>query len=64
VVEVRAGTIDTCELTLRPAIPLSAWWTARTAALLDLARAALDELGEELLWHATRDDVATHSDFQ
>ena len=27
-------------------------------ALLDLAHAALDELAEELLWHATRDGVA------
>jgi hypothetical protein len=53
-----------CELTLRPATPPSAWWTARTPALLDLAHAALDELGEELLWHASRHDVATHSDFR
>jgi hypothetical protein len=30
--------------------------------LLDLAQAAIDELGEELLFHATRDDVATRSD--
>ena len=40
------------------------WWTTRTPALLDLAHAALDELAEELLWHATRDDVATQSDFR
>ena len=64
VVEIRAGASDTCELTLRPTAPPAPWWTARTPVLLDLAHAALDELGEELLWHATRDDVATHSDFR
>lgn len=64
VVEIRTETVDTCELTLRPAAPPAPWWTARTPALLDLAGATLDELGEELLWHATREDLATHSDFQ
>ena len=63
VVEIRSGTVDTSELTLRPATPPAPWWTARTPALLDLAGAALDELGEELLWHATREDLATHSDY-
>jgi hypothetical protein len=63
-VELRAAAVDTCELTLRPATPLAPWWANRTPALIDLARAALDELGEELLWHATRADVATQSDFQ
>ncbi len=63
VVEITAATVDTCELTLRPATDLAPWWTARLPALLDLAHATLDELSEELLWHATRDDVATHSDF-
>ncbi len=64
VVEIRAAAVDTCELILQPATPLAPWWTARIPALLELAHAALDELGEELLWHATRDDVATPSDFQ
>lgn len=64
VVEISADRVDTCELTLYPAAPLAPWWTSRTPALLDLAHAALDELGEELLWHATRDGVATHSDFR
>ena len=63
VVEIRAVAVDASELTLQPVTPLAPWWTARIPALLDLAHAALDELGEELLWHATRDDVATHSDF-
>ena len=62
-VEITTAAIDTCELTLRPATDLAPWWTARLPALTDLAHAALDELSEELLWHATRDDVATHSDF-
>ncbi|MDQ1508268.1 MAG: hypothetical protein QOG50_112 [Actinomycetota bacterium] len=63
VVEIRAAAVDTCELTLRPATSLAPWWTARTPALLDLATATLEELGEELLWHATREDLATHRDF-
>ena len=62
VVELRAVAVDGCELSVRPAAPLSPWWSVRLPALLDLAHAMLDELAEELLWHATRDDVATHSD--
>ena len=62
VVEVRAAEVDACELSLRPTAALAPWWSLRLPALLDLAHATLDELGEELLWHATRDDVATHSD--
>lgn len=57
VVEVTAVSGDTCELTIRPAMPLTPWWSARMPALLDLAQAALDELAEELLWHATREHV-------
>ena len=64
VVELRSATIDACELSLRPVSPLAPWWTTRTPALLELAHAALDELTEELLWHSTRDDVATPSDSQ
>ena len=64
VVEIRADAVDTCEVTLHPVTPVAPWWKSRLPALLDLAHATLDELGEELLWHATRDDVATHSDFQ
>ena len=62
VAEIRTQAVDSCELVLRPATDLAPWWTARLPALLDLAHAALDELSEELLFHATRDDVATHSD--
>jgi hypothetical protein len=62
VAEIRTQAVDTCELVLRPATDLAPWWSARIPVLLDLARAALDELSEELLFHATRDDVATPSD--
>jgi hypothetical protein len=62
VAEIRTQAVDSCELVLRPATDLAPWWTARLPTLLDLAHAALDELSEELLFHATRDDVATHSD--
>jgi hypothetical protein len=62
VAEIRTQAVDTCELVLRPATDLAPWWVARLPALLDLAQAAVDELGEELLFHATRDDVATRSD--
>jgi hypothetical protein len=48
---------DTCELSIRPNLPLSPWWSSRMPALLELARAALDELAEELLWHATREGL-------
>ena len=51
---------DGCELSIRPELPLARWWSARMPALLGLAQAALDELGEELLWHATREGVPSH----
>ena len=54
VVEVDAGSSDTCEVTVRPNLPLAPWWSARLPELLDLARAALDELSEELLWQASQ----------
>jgi hypothetical protein len=63
VVEIRSTSVDTCGLTLRPATDLAPWWEARRPALIRLAHAALDEMAEELLWHASRDGVATHSDF-
>jgi hypothetical protein len=61
VIELRAVAVDACELVVRPEAPLTPWWSDRLPALLDLAHATLDELGEELLWHATRDGVATES---
>ena len=57
VVELSAVSTDTCELVIRPHLPLTPWWDARQPELLDIARAALDELAEELLWQATRDGV-------
>ena len=48
---------DGCELSIRPELPLARWWSARMPALLGLAQAALDELAEELLWHATREGL-------
>ena len=58
VVEITAVAPDVCELTIRPELPLTPWWSARGQMLEALAQAALDELGEELLWHATRAGVA------
>jgi hypothetical protein len=58
VVELNAVSNDTCELTIRSDLPLSPWWGARVPVLTEIARAALDELSEELLWQATRDGVA------
>lgn len=60
-IELRAVGADGCELTLHPEATLAPWWSDRLPALLDLAHATLDELAEELLWHATRDGVATQS---
>ena len=57
--ELTAAEADTCTLTARPDLPLTAWWSARMPALLGLSLAALDELAEELLWHATRDNAST-----
>jgi hypothetical protein len=45
---VATGVDEVC-LTLEPTVP-----PVPPAELLDLARAALDELAEEILWHATR----------
>ena len=58
-IELRVLAADGCALTLCPEESLAPWWSDRLPALLDLAHATLDELAEELLWHATRDGVAT-----
>lgn len=63
VIELHAVAVDECELSVRPELPLAPWWSARVPELLDLARATLDELSEELLWHASRGAVATRRDF-
>jgi hypothetical protein len=53
VVEVSAVATDECELTIRPDLPLAPWWEARVPALIELAQATVDELAEEMLWHAS-----------
>ncbi len=49
---------DASDIVLRADGPLVAWWEERLPALLDLAHAAVDELAEELMWHATRAALA------
>ncbi len=58
-IELTAAEADACTLTARPDVPLTPWWSARLPALLALCLATLDELAEELLWHATRDNAST-----
>jgi hypothetical protein len=48
---------DTVTLALAPIDPLPSCWSGRLPELLDIAHAAVDELAEELLWHATRATV-------
>ena len=50
---------DAVQLTLRPGSTLPAWWQTRPAELLDLTHAIVDELAEELLWHAARAGVTS-----
>jgi hypothetical protein len=57
VVEVTAVSGDACEVVVRPELPLTPWWSSRIPMLTELAQATLDELAEELLWHATREGV-------
>jgi hypothetical protein len=45
-------TADAVQLVLRPSAALPPCWRDRTGELVTLARAVVDELGEELLWHA------------
>jgi hypothetical protein len=49
-----ATGVDEVRLTLEPTFPAIDVGIGPGRQLLDLARAALDELAEELLWHATR----------
>jgi hypothetical protein len=49
---------DTAQLTLELPDDCPTWWTARREQLDALSHAALDELAEELLWHAARAGVA------
>ena len=48
------ATADTVTLALVPSSALPPWWETRVPELLDLTHAAVDELAEELLWHASR----------
>jgi hypothetical protein len=50
---------DSVQLTLQPTSALTPFWQERTEELLELAHAAIDELSEEMLWHASRAGVST-----
>ncbi|MDZ4827336.1 MAG: hypothetical protein SGJ13_12870 [Actinomycetota bacterium] len=57
-VEIVVRSAESADLVLRPRGDLDPWWSARKPALFALASAAIDELAEEMLWHATREGVA------
>jgi hypothetical protein len=52
---------DAVQLTLQPTTALTPFWLEREEELLELAHAAIDELSEELLWHASRTGVTSGS---
>ena len=52
-----ATTADEVELTIEPTNALTPSWRARLPELLDITHAVIDELAEELLWHAMRAGV-------
>lgn len=54
-----ASADDAVEVRLEPTTPTPEWLVTRTAELSSLAHAALNELAEELLWHAARAGVAS-----
>jgi hypothetical protein len=58
---LEATGADEVRLTLEPVIPAARARDFQKWELLDLAQAAVDELAEELLWHATRAGVAHRS---
>jgi hypothetical protein len=49
-----ATDVDEVCLTLEPNLTPASVWGIQAQELTDLAAAAVDELAEELLWHATR----------
>jgi hypothetical protein len=51
---IEATGPDAVHVTLECTLPPAPVWGPQSRDLSDLARAAIDELGEELLWHATR----------
>jgi hypothetical protein len=56
-VQVVATGDDEVRVTLEPTLPPAPAWGREGRNLADLARAVLDELAEELLWHATRAEL-------
>jgi hypothetical protein len=58
-VEISVVAPDAAQLAITPTAELSPWWRERLPALLDLVHAVVDELAEELLYHATRAGIAT-----
>jgi len=49
---------DAVQLTLQPTSALTPFWQDRGEELLELAHATIDELSEELLWHASKTGVS------
>ena len=55
---IHAASADSVQLVLQPTNALTPWWQERVGELLELAQAVINELAEELLWHATHAGVA------
>jgi hypothetical protein len=49
-----AATPDAVVVSLESVGPVPVWWHTRIPQLAALIEAAIDELAQELLWHATR----------
>jgi hypothetical protein len=60
VVSITATTPDDATLAVQPSNTLPVWWETRLASFLELVHAVVDEIAEELLWHATRDRIGTN----
>jgi hypothetical protein len=58
-VEISVVAPDAAQLAITPTAELSPWWQERLPAFLDLVHAVVDELAEELLYHAAHAGVAT-----
>ena len=59
-IHVRAVSPDEIVLELEPT-SLPPWWQDRIPELVDLLHACMDELSEELLWHAARAGIGATS---
>jgi hypothetical protein len=55
---IEATAVDEVCVTLEPTLPAAQAWGDSAEELTELARAAVDELAEELLWHATRAGIS------